>query len=407
MGERLEAVATTAAAFIDGDQLQTWSYDPRKSVEYLITEAQLANLLERSGLASIVVNDDAGIVVMALGDSLALREPDPYWELDLGDRGAALLGTPTASSLFEHHGVVQKSAFAPVETFDETIVGLVAVHAEADYLDDLSALRAGAWITAGIVLAVLLALLSGLARLLRDIVRYRASLADQEKLAAMGRMTAGIAHEIRNPLGILRGAGESLEMRLEGLGQDATMARFVMDEVDRLDAILTRYLTFGRGGGLSFVATDLESLVRSTVRDLAEAFGEKGVSSVVDVAGEPREAEADPTAVRQLLINLLLNAADAAAGSDGARVDVVLTFAADRATITIVDTGPGLGGADPESLFEPFRTTKEKGSGLGLAVARQVAVDHGGTVTLADRADGPGAAAVVTLPYRVPTTEDD
>ena len=404
-GQRLVGIASSAAHLADPDSVRIWSYDPLETEELILLRSSFERIRQQNGLSEVLLCDPDGFVIVSATGRMNRKDLNTFWDLDQGAVDAAKSGFPTSSMLYRSGTLAQKSAHAPVIDLDGAVTGVVSVEAEADFFDALTTLRTGAWLTGVAVFLVLLVLLGGLARLLRDIMRARITLAEQEKLAAMGRMTAGIAHEIRNPLGIMRGAGEALQLRLQSLGEDTTMAGFVVDEVDRLDGILTRYLTFGRGGGLVCVPCDLESLVRSTLRNLGDELAAAGVAASCRSLGPPSKVTADPAAIQQLLINLLLNACDAAAGADEPQVEIVLDHRDDSVIMTVSDNGPGLGGADPGELFTPFRTTKEKGSGLGLSVVRQVAEDHGGHVDLADRSDGPGAVATVTLPYDGPAEE--
>ncbi len=404
-GQRLEGIAVTAAYLADPDSVFVWSFDPQDTDDLARLRERFERIRRDNGLAEVSLCDADGFVIISASRSIIRGDYNTFWALDQGAVDVAKGGFASSSMLYDQGGLVQKSAHAPVINDRGTVIGVVSVEAEADFFGALTTLRGGAWLTGGVVLVVLSILLIALARLLRDIVRYRASLAEQEKLAAMGRMTAGIAHEIRNPLGIMRGAGEALQQRLEGQGQDATLAGFVIDEVDRLDGILTRYLTFGRGGGLTCAPHDLETLIRSTLRNLREELDKAGVKTSCTVRDALRPVTIDPAAIQQLLINLVLNARDAVTGAEDPRVEIVLDHAGDSVMMTVTDTGPGLGGIDPETLFTPFHTTKEKGSGLGLSVVRQVAEDHGGRVRIADRGDGSGAVVTVTLPYAGPAEE--
>jgi signal transduction histidine kinase len=280
------------------------------------------------------------------------------------------------------------------------VAGVLSVEAEADFFDALAVLRRGAWATLAAVLGVLTLLGVLLLRLQRSLVRARLDVLRQENLAMMGRMTAGIAHEIRNPLGIIRGAGEIQAVKLRELGVELPTLDFVTEEVDRLDRILTRYLTFGKGTG---AALDLEPipiarLTERVVRMLRPELEADGVAVDFVDASAGAVVDGDSPGLQQVLLNLLINARDAQPG--GGRVEVRVEADGELVRIRILDEGAGLGGLTSGELFEPFRTTKEKGSGLGLAVVKQVMEDHGGSVRLIDRPDGPGAEACLELSRR-------
>ena len=212
----------------------------------------------------------------------------------------------------------------------------------------------------------------------------------------MGRMTAAIAHEIRNPLGIIRGAAQHLAARLREAGVDDELAGLIPGEVDRLDRILSGYLTFGKGADAPPEAVDLELLARRTARLVETELARTGARLAFEMVPGLPPAWGDPHRLQQALLNLLLNARDAM--PEGGLVTLRLVRDGEALSLTVLDEGRGLGGGAAAPLFEPFHTTKEKGSGLGLAITRQVAEAHGGTVTLRDRGDRRGAAAELRLP---------
>jgi signal transduction histidine kinase len=404
MGARLKAVASTVAVMVDGDMVDLWGQDLLTGAESDLMRLNVNQAFHSTEVSEITVTLMDGTVLHSASKRLAPGEYNTYWSLDSHDVLEAKKGLATAGPLVPSGAGLQKSAHAPVFDAEGTVSAVVSVEAEADYFDALKTLSRGAFVTGAIVLAILTLIGTVLGRLLRDIMRTRARLAEQEKLASMGRMTAGIAHEIRNPLGIIRGAGELIAMRLEKAGLDAASADFITGEVDRLDRILTRYLAFGRGGGLNPEPLDFVALVRRTVRNMDSEL--TTTPATVTIHGEPHDVCIDDPAMQQVLLNLLLNARDVALEADDPALVLDLDYGVDSVTLSVKDHGAGLGGRDPEQLFAPFETTKEKGSGLGLAVVRQVAEDHGGSVHISDRADGPGAVATVVLPYAGPNQED-
>ena len=197
-------------------------------------------------------------------------------------------------------------------------------------------------------------------------------------------------------LGIIRGAGQHLQEVLTRHGIRDEVAEFIPEEVDRLDRILARYLDFGSDRPPVAEVFDLGQLVRRLVRISASEMEDSGV--VIDGPGETKAAvvKGDPLRLQQAVLNLMLNARDAMAA--GGKVEVQLQVAGPWAVLRVLDRGGGIPAGDPRRLFEPFHTTKEKGSGLGLHLSRRIAHEMGGDITLADRPDGAGAVAELTLP---------
>lgn len=393
LGQRLLAVAGTAAYLVEGDRLSVWSFDPEPSSDLLWLGSRLEQIRRENDLAEITLCDRDGYVVHSATGRVARGEENVFWDVDRAAVEAARGGLPSASRLYRSGTLVQKSAHAPIFSSVGDVVGVLTVEGDADFFDALATLRRGALLTALTVLAILAVLGVLLARVNLLLERSRATLARQESLAAMGRLTAGIAHEIRNPLGIIRGAGEHLARVLADRGIVDETTSFIPEEVDRLDRILTGYLSFGTDAPAARDDLDLASVVRRTVRLIA---AEIPVDVVEPLPAAP--VRGDAHRLQQVLLNLILNARDAM--PNGGRVTVALRSEDGRHQVTVADTGTGLRGAALGHAFEPFWTTKDKGGGLGLAVSRRIAREHGGDVTLANRDDASGCVATLDLPAR-------
>lgn len=216
-----------------------------------------------------------------------------------------------------------------------------------------------------------------------------------ERLADLGRMAATIAHEIRNPLGAIVNSVNVL--RQPGVVADPRLLQVVTEEADRLDAIIRDFLLFARPPARTPVSCDLFTLVDGTAtlfrRDTKLAAGVE-----VAVSGETGlpPVKADPNQIRQVIWNLLANAADVT--PSGGRIELRVAPDADAMSIAIevVDDGPGV--TDVEAVFQPFYTTKAQGTGLGLAVTARIVRDHGGAVHVVN-VPGRGACFRVTLPF--------
>ena len=397
LGERLAAIATTAAHLVDGDSLLAWSLEPeREPLDLVWLRSRLAQLRAENDLAEITLCDGEERVLVSAAERLPRGERNAFYDLDRPAARLAQDGFVAATRLYRTGGIYQKSAHAPVRTTGGSVAGVLTVEGNADFFDALASLRRGAWLTGAAVLLFLTVMGVLLWRLQAEAERSRAAAWRQENLAAMGRMTAGIAHEIRNPLGIIRGAAQHLAGRLREAGVEDELAGFIPEEVDRLDRILKGYLAFGADATLEPEPVDLAVLARRTLRLLEGELA--GAAVTAELAADPDlpPVPADPRRLQQVLLNLLLNARDAM--PRGGTVAVRLARAGGEAVLTVADEGTGLQGAAAADLFAPFRTTKEKGSGLGLAVVRRIVAAHGGAVSLRDRDGGRGAVAEVRLP---------
>jgi signal transduction histidine kinase len=208
----------------------------------------------------------------------------------------------------------------------------------------------------------------------RELERTAAQLAEREALATLGRATAVIAHELKNPMGILLGAAEVVSNPRRTEQQRAQAARLIAAEVKRLELTLAQLLAYGRPQEPKREAIDLRALCEETA--LRSRFDDEAL--LVRCDGPSAPVCVDSFQVQQLLLNLCLNARQAGA------TEVALTIEprGDRTWLHISDNGGGVAPAVADSLFRPFVTTKQRGTGLGLAVARRIAREHEGDLRL-------------------------
>ena len=201
-----------------------------------------------------------------------------------------------------------------------------------------------------------------------------------ERIAALGTMTAGLAHELRNPLNAAHLQLDLARRRLikDGGGNGALDALDVASaEVSRLAHLVDEFLLFARPDPLRLEPGDLRAVALSTAESVRDDASARSIELVLEV-GEPAPAEFDDKRITQAVEHLLRNAIEAA--GDGGRVRVAVSAGERLATIAVEDSGAGLPADAP--VFEPFYTTKPTGTGLGLAIAHRIACDHGGSITV-------------------------
>jgi two-component system, NtrC family, sensor histidine kinase PilS len=223
---------------------------------------------------------------------------------------------------------------------------------------------------------------------LTDIKRMEEQVRQADRLAAIGRLAAGLAHEIRNPIGSIRGSVEVMRESLDLQGDDRRLMDIVLRESDRLDAIIRDFLQFSRPPHLVRVPTDLSAMLDEILLMLSNQGGVQGTDPPRlqirrDMAEPTVKADVDPAQMRQALWNLCLNAVEAMPQGGELRVGVQTVSSESgrpQMEITVEDTGVGITAAELTQVFEPFFTTKPQGTGLGLAIAHRIVEDHGGKI---------------------------
>lgn len=221
------------------------------------------------------------------------------------------------------------------------------------------------------------------------LLAHRDALVRSQKLATIGQLSAGVAHEINGPLGIILGYAQVI--RRDGADDEALSA--IEDEARQCQRIVQALLDMSRTDAPVRERVALAELVRDGAERL-RASGLVDSRAVNIVAPDEAHVRGDEAKLRQVVLNILRNALEATA--PGGAVDVVAGSDGGLVTLTILDRGAGLAAEVEQRLFEPFFTTKARGTGLGLAIARAIVEAHGGTLTLAARSGG-GACATLTL----------
>src|SRR2546421_6558177 len=231
----------------------------------------------------------------------------------------------------------------------------------------------------------------------RELRAQGEALVRSERLAAIGRIAAQITHEIRNPLSSISLNAEELAEGLRGSQEPgaAALCEAIVREVDRLAAVTEEYLRYARLPKPQLVRADLNDAVRDLLDFVRPELTSAGISLEQRLADDLPEVLADVGQIRQLLLNLIRNAREAMAG--GGAVLVGTRFAEGDVFVEVRDSGPGIPPERPPRIFHPFFTTKERGTGLGLALAQEIAQEHGGQLTC-ESAPGQGTTFTLRLP---------
>jgi signal transduction histidine kinase len=235
---------------------------------------------------------------------------------------------------------------------------------------------------------------------METVAATRARLAQSEKLAALGQLAAAIAHEVRNALAVIRSAAQGLNEGLPVADADAQRAcSFITAEIDRLGSVVSSLLSFARPPRLAARPVTVASLFDQAVLLARQELEAKEIRVVRREAGVLPPVQADSDLIVQVLLGLLSNAADAV--PRGGVVQLDAHAAHGEIEIGVADSGPGIPEPLRARVFEPFFTTRDKGTGLGLAVARQIVEAHAGRIDVGEQPGG-GALFRISLPLASP-----
>jgi len=398
-GRRLRSIGRATVAGLDRDRLERLHRD----VTRMLVGLKLQEVREQLGLSELFLLDREDRVV---ADSRPEREPwrASYVHLEPEMLARAWSGRPAVTQVRYVEGVPFMDSFVPVPDLNGQVRFLLTVEDSPWRLEVFRDLRRSLlWVGLASALVVILMTATQIV-VFRRLLEARRRASEAERFSSLGRLGATVAHEIRNPLTSLSATAQVVLRRFRKSGRvDEEMLEDIPLEVERVNRIVTDFLSFSRETPLALATVQPAELVESAVRRCAPggSVGEIPVRFEAD-GRTPDEASSDPDKLQQVIQNLVLNAAHAVeSGADGGEVRVRVSATRVRGAagwcFEVDDDGPGVPEADRARVFEPYFTSKAKGTGLGLAVVRKVVEAHGGEVRC-EANDGGGARFRVSLP---------
>jgi len=251
----------------------------------------------------------------------------------------------------------------------------------------------------GLIFLALLLIVHKAEGIIEQRTRERLKLEDQlnqaERLAALGEMVAGVSHEVKNPLGIIQSTAELLGGMPDANDNQKRLSGVIKEESVRLNSIVTEFLDFARPQVPFLQECYLEKIIERNLAFLQPEFEKRNIQIRDQVNGRPLPLTADQDLLYRALLNIFLNAIQAT--PDGGAITIKVDEEKDYYGIVIQDTGHGINEERVKKIFNPFYTTKEKGSGLGLPIVRKIIEGHRGTVAI-ESEEGEGTTVRIHLP---------
>lgn len=412
MGERLLAVGTVVAGTIGWDGVLELSVAGPASPRYEEVRQRLREVASQNDLDALTVIDTDRRVLVSVGSLAEPGRVDPMLEFETVLSEVIVTGMPLSSPLtrIEAEGLADeflKAGYAPVVDPEGTVVGAVVVEGGRQFFTVLKELRGRLLFSAGLGFLATIALAVVFFLTLRSLVKLEDSLRGTAALAAIGQIASVVAHEIKNPLAIIRSRSERVRRKIEQGKEPAEILEWfdvIPQEVDRLNEIVTNYLSLARPErgtegqcSVGAVAREITALVGP---DLEKRGIQLDASQALDV-----EVRIGARSLKQILLNLVLNAADAirpdtdSAGTGG----VIRITTRSRSTrwvdVRVEDDGRGMTQEERSRILEPFFTTKATGSGLGLTLVHSLVQSTGGRLEIESQI-GKGTVIGVVLPTR-------
>jgi two-component system sensor histidine kinase HydH len=238
-----------------------------------------------------------------------------------------------------------------------------------------------------------------LCRDLTEVQSLKRELETSRRLASLGRLAAGVAHEIRNPLSSIKGFATYFKERYKDNPDDQKTSEIMIKEVDRLNRVITQLLEFARPPVIQKKRASLQSLIQHSLKMIERQASAKEIQILSHLPSEMKEIDLDPDGINQVLLNLYLNAIEAMEQGGTLSVSLSSEESSPWVKIIVSDTGTGISKEDLEHIFDPYFTTKQTGTGLGLAIVHKIIEAHRGEVN-AQSEIGRGTMVSVLLPVK-------
>jgi two-component system sensor histidine kinase HydH len=234
---------------------------------------------------------------------------------------------------------------------------------------------------------------------LTEVRMLRREIERSRRLASVGSLAAGVAHEIRNPLSSIKGFATYFKERYQHVPEDSETANIMIQEVDRLNRVVSQLLEFTRPVKISPLATSLSRLIEDSLRLVQQKARYKQITISYSTASDENEVLVDPDRINQVLLNLYLNAIESMSAGGELSVKAGVEGNGKSIEIQVSDTGGGIDQDDLTKIFDPYYTTKTSGTGLGLAIAHNIVEAMGGAITVTSQL-GKGTTFRLILPIR-------
>jgi two-component system sensor histidine kinase HydH len=227
----------------------------------------------------------------------------------------------------------------------------------------------------------------------------RKEITRSQRLASVGRLAAGVAHEIRNPLSSIKGFATYFRERYPEAPQDQKTADIMISEVDRLNRVVGQLLEFARPVPVSPRLTSLKELVNDSVRLIEQKAKEKQITVKTIINARLEQAMIDPDRINQVLLNIYLNAVESMDPAGELAVELSADAEGRHLEMKVSDTGCGIPVEHVSRIFDPYFTTKSTGTGLGLAIAHNTVEAMGGKINVSSRPEE-GTTFTLILPVK-------
>ncbi|HEX9971896.1 MAG TPA: ATP-binding protein, partial [bacterium] len=396
--KRLTSIARLMQRNINNQYIDDLLSNNEPEFALFFIQQDLRQLVDKEELQDAFIIDRNFMVLSDGGTGFGVEQRRTYLQQDSIAIQRAWQDSIAASPIHIVAGNRFKNVYAPLKDASRDIVALLVLEANADFFENLGLFKRGLIIGGLISFGLIVVFSFFISWMITLLIRTQESLKQSEKLAAMGQMAASMAHEIRNPLGIIKSTADVLKEKYIDPTKSDELFDYISEEVKRLNHLVNNFLSFAREPKLELKLARIESVIKKAVAAIEREDPNKTISVNFAHSDELQPFLFDENAIQQVLFNMLINSIQAIDQEGKIAIDLTSVNLKNKhyAKISISDDGPGIQG-DVNKIFEPFYTTKSSGSGLGLAISKQIVEKHGGWIEVESQ-PGQGTTFRIFLP---------
>lgn len=394
LGIRLVYIADTASFFIDGNFIAQIKPGDESKPDYIALQTQLTKLKNLISLREIFIIDRNLNTLVDANTTVPIGYRNRLLEVDASEIESALTGLPQASVLYSLKHDYYKRGYAPIHNQVNRVVAVLGIEAGAYFSRTIIRIRNSLLLMGLISLMLIIATITTMNRLYTTLWKFEKQILSADKFRAVGQLAAGVAHEIRNPLGITRGTAELLKDEFDNKEHALNRVNDIITEVDRMNLIITNFLDFSRFTPLKVTEHNIHDLIEKTLQLCQYQLAQAQINCIKEFFPELPKIEIDGQQMIQVFLNIILNAHDAM--PNGGTLTITTGLNRNQIYIKIQDTGIGISPQHQIHLFEPFYSTKQDGIGLGLNISKRIIEDHDGTIEI-ESEPNKGTTVIISL----------
>lgn len=387
---RLENIARSATALVDANDMELIIPGDSSDPQVLYYQQTLLNIKNNNKLQDIQIISPSFDVLVSTEDIPDLVMPVLTIDSSLVDR--ALQAEYVVSEIQSLGDNLFLTAMAPLITSNNVISGILVIEAPAEFFTTLDLYDQGLTIFSLINGLVIISVGFLFFRSLKKVVALQDQIRNQEHLVKLGEMAAAVAHEIRNPLSIIKGTNSLIQKKY--CSETDELFTYIPDELDRLNQLIEDFLIFARGRNPRYQEVRIDDLINKAKLGFLD---HKYFEIILEIDDDVEKIITDPDMLEQIILNGIQNSFQATEGQS--EVYIKVEKQAGFARFIITDQGPGIDETISSKIFEPFFSTREKGSGLGLAISKQLCEQLGGSIHISSKKNQ-GTSLIFLIPLK-------